>query len=163
MKVNVSDIIRINGASMQVDFIEEPSEKELAHGCVLDDKIRFSGTLTNELGTLHLEGRLQLNYGCECFRCLKPASKGLDIKISEGFIGSDKAEQSDLYPFEGKILDTDKALRDNIILSLPMKNLCSEECKGLCEKCGANLNEMQCGCVDDTIDPRLEGLSKFFE
>ena len=163
MKVNVSDIIRVNGDSMQVDFIEEPTEKELVNGCVLSDKVQFSGTLTNELGSLRLEGRLQLRYSCECFRCLKPVSKDLNIKINESFTSSDNAEQNDLYSFEGKILDTDKALRDNIILNLPMQNLCSERCKGLCEKCGANLNEMQCKCEDDEIDPRLEGLSKFFE
>ncbi len=163
MKVDVSDIIRVNGASMQVGFEEEPSEKTLVGGCVIDDKVKFLGTLTNELGSLHLEGRLQLKYSYDCYRCLGLASKDLDIRVSESFISSDDAEQANMYPFEEKTLDTDKALRDSIILNLPMKNLCSEECKGLCEKCGANLNEMQCGCVDDMIDPRLEGLKKFFE
>ncbi len=163
MKVDVSDIIRVNGASMQVSFEEEPSEKEFVGGCLIDGKIKFSGTLTNELGSVRLEGRLQLKYSYDCYRCLRPAGKDLNIRISESFISSDDAEQTDMYPFEEKTLDTDKALRDNIILNLPMKNLCSEKCKGLCEKCGTNLNEMQCECVDDRIDPRLEGLKNFFE
>jgi len=87
----------------------------------------------------------------------------LRLRVKENFSSSTDAEQNDMYPSEGKKLDISRALNDNIILNLPMKHLCSEQCRGLCSKCGANLNEVQCGCSDDSIDPRMEGLSKFFE
>lgn len=163
MKVDISDIIRINGASMEIGFTEEPTAKEPVEGCLLDKDITFSGTLTNNNGVLHLDGRLNTAYSCECYRCLSTVGKALELDIKESFINSADAEQTDLYPFEGKRLDISKALNDNIILNLPMKHLCSEQCKGLCNKCGANLNEMQCECEVDEIDPRLEGLNKFFE
>lgn len=163
MKVDISDIVRLNGASMELSFKEEPPEKELVKGCVLEGDITFSGRLTNEAGILHLDGSLLAKYASECYRCLSNTGKTLDLKIKEDFINSAQAGQSDMYLFEGKILDIGKALEDNIILNLPMKHLCSEQCKGLCAKCGANLNIKLCDCVEDTIDPRMEGLSKYFK
>ncbi len=163
MKVDLSDIIRINGASKELDFEEEPSEMEPAEGCLLDGKLSFIGTLTNTNGILQLNGRLKAVYSSECYRCLGAVKKEMNLKINENFINSGEDEQSDMYAFEGKNLDIGKALNDNIILNLPMKQLCSNDCKGLCITCGANLNETQCNCNNHEIDSRMEGLGKYFE
>ena len=55
-------------------------------------------------------------------------------------------------------LDLEELLREDILLELPSKYLCSPDCKGLCPKCGKNLNEGDCGCEAEEIDPRLEVL-----
>jgi uncharacterized protein len=163
MKVDISDIMRINGAFMNVEFREAPSDNEPVEGFMLDGECSFAGTLTNMNGILQLDGRLKTTYKSVCYRCLREVNRSMDLKIKENFIGSADAAQPDMYPYEGKFLDLDKAIRDNIILNLPMKQLCSDECKGLCGKCGKNLNEGQCSCTEDNIDPRLEGLNKYFE
>ncbi|HEX2944665.1 MAG TPA: DUF177 domain-containing protein [Clostridia bacterium] len=163
MKVDISDILRIDGTSLKLEFHEEPPEREPAEGFKLVGALEFAGTLTNNDGILHLDGRLKASYDSVCYRCLDAVNKTLDLGIKEDFINSADAGQTDMYPFEGKVLDISKALTDNIILNLPMKQLCSEKCRGLCSKCGANLNEVQCGCSDDDVDPRMEGLNKFFE
>ncbi len=54
------------------------------------------------------------------------------------------------------IIDISKDVRDYMILSIPMKRLCKEDCKGLCVKCGTDLNKKQCDCNDDEIDNRWE-------
>ena len=148
---------------MELDFEEAPSYKEPAEGCLLDGKLSFTGTLTNTNGILQLNGNLMAAYSSECYRCLCAVSKALELRIKENFINSADDEQSDMYPFEGKVIDISKALNDNIILNLPMKQLCSNNCKGLCSKCGANLNEAECSCNKDNIDPRMEGLNKYFD
>jgi uncharacterized protein len=163
MKVDLSDIIRVNGASKELDFEEEPSEREPAEGCLLDGKLSFTGTLTNTNGILQLKGRLKAAYSSECFRCLGEVKKDMDLRINENFINSGEDEQPDMYTFEGKMLDIGKALNDNIILNLPMKQLCSDDCKGLCGSCGTNLNETQCNCGSNDMDPRMEGLVKYFK
>ena len=56
------------------------------------------------------------------------------------------------------MIDISKDVRDYMILSTPMKRLCKEECKGLCAKCGTDLNEKQCDCNDDEIDDRWKVL-----
>jgi DUF177 domain-containing protein len=64
-----------------------------------------------------------------------------------------------LHPETDKI-ELDKDIRDFAILALPMKKLCTEDCKGLCLKCGKNLNDGPCNCVEEIVDPRWEVLQK---
>ena len=99
--------------------------------------------MTNANGIMELDGWLRAEYGAVCCRCLGAMNKALKIKIAENFANSDDAEQMDMYSFKGKVLDISKALNDNIILNLPMKVLCAENCGGLCAKCGADLNREQ--------------------
>ncbi|MGI6669534.1 MAG: YceD family protein [Acetivibrionales bacterium] len=160
MKVDISDILRVDGSSMELDFSEEPAVKEPVAGFMLNDDLSFSGTLTNNNGIITLEGYLKASYTGECYRCLRMTGKKLKIKIKEDYTGNTHEDQPDIYCFERKMLDIDKAFYDNIVLSLPMKHLCSEQCKGLCGRCGANLNEKQCACdEEEAVDPRMEGLS----
>ena len=62
-----------------------------------------------------------------------------------------------------RTLDLDELLRSDILLELPYKYLCSEDCKGLCASCGKNLNEGPCGCNLHQVDPRLEVLKKLID
>ena len=83
--------------------------------------------------------------------------------MKENFVNDSKyAEEIDAYVCESKLLDTEKVFLDNIILNLPMKQVCSRDCKGLCPKCGINLNKEACNCRDDLIDSRLTKLGEFF-
>jgi uncharacterized protein len=163
MEIDISDILASNGAGMKVEWTGALPQREPADGCVIEGDVSFSGTLTNNSGIIYMEGRFEASYKSACYRCLNEVSRKLRLKIRESFTAGADAEENDTYPFEGKVLDISKALNDNIILNLPMKHLCTEQCRGLCSKCGNNLNDVQCGCTDDAIDPRLEGLSRFFE
>jgi uncharacterized protein len=64
-----------------------------------------------------------------------------------------------IHPDTDKI-DLEKDIRDFAVLAVPMKNLCSEDCKGLCPNCGKNLNEGPCNCDEENTDPRWEPISK---
>ncbi len=63
------------------------------------------------------------------------------------------------YVEEGRI-NTDQLLRESVLLSLPVQPLCQEACRGLCPRCGANLNQGPCGCTEAGGDPRLQVLKK---
>ncbi len=163
MKLDIADITRVNGTSVKLEFEEAPPIREPVEGYMLDATVGFKGILTNINGILELDGRLTTGYRTVCYRCLKAIGGQLDIRIKESFVnGKQGAEEIDAYVLEGKILDTDKAFEDNIILNLPMKQVCADDCKGLCQKCGTDLNEGLCGCVGDSINPQMEALKKFF-
>jgi uncharacterized protein len=163
MKVDITDITRVNGASTRVEFEEAAPVGEPVAGYVLNTPVSFEGTLTNVNGILELDGRLKVGYRTECYRCLKAVEGQLDIRVRESFVnGKQDAEEIDAYAFEGKLLDMGKAIEDNIVLNLPMKQVCAEDCRGLCRSCGADLNETTCGCGEDPINPQMEVLSKFF-
>lgn len=163
MKINVAEISRIRGASKDIS-IEEPildlidRQKEYA----FEKPVVFNGSITNIGGALKLEGLLKVQYTASCSRCLKPVSGEIKIDISEDFIESETQEDIDIYTFQGYYIELDRALCDNIILSLPVKLLCSEDCKGICHKCGKNLNEVQCDCEHTVINPKLEVLKNFY-
>jgi uncharacterized protein len=72
--------------------------------------------------------------------------------------GSFELKDTDEEVFDGKTIDLDPIVREQVLLALPMNAVCREDCKGLCAQCGQNLNEKQCGCEQKVIDPRLAPL-----
>jgi uncharacterized protein len=102
-----------------------------------------------------------------CDRCTKEfqsviTSKYRMIYLFIQNINDSENEKIDiiyLHPETDKI-DLSEDVRDYALLALPMKKLCSENCKGLCPKCGKNLNDGPCECRDEKIDPRWEPLQK---
>jgi uncharacterized protein len=102
-----------------------------------------------------------------CDRCAKEFQSVIKSKFKMvclfrvNFDESDSAREEVvfLHPDTDKI-DLDKDIRDYAILAVPMKKLCSEECKGLCPKCGKNLNDDLCDCIEEIIDPRWEVIQK---
>ncbi|HHV99883.1 MAG TPA: DUF177 domain-containing protein [Clostridiaceae bacterium] len=163
MIINVSDILKINGASLNVEFSEKIEGLETNdNGLVFDSPVSFKGKLTNEKGTLRLNGYVDLQYKVKCYRCLKDLERNMSFDLNERFVSSNNIADSDVYTYNGNYVDTDKAIKDNIILNLPMKHICDVGCRGLCPKCGTNLNERECNCREDDINPRMEALKNFF-
>jgi len=67
--------------------------------------------------------------------------------------------ETDFY--EGEEIDLSPFIQDQVLLTIPPKLVCREECRGLCQKCGKNLNRETCNCPEKTVDPRLEALRNF--
>jgi len=72
--------------------------------------------------------------------------------------GSFDLTRADEDVFDGKTIDLDPLVREQVLLALPMHAQCSEDCRGLCGNCGQNLNEGRCACRTDPVDARLAGL-----
>lgn len=72
--------------------------------------------------------------------------------------GSFDLDSADQETYDGRQIDLDPILREQVLLALPMHAVCREDCKGLCPQCGQNLNEQQCACDRKPIDPRLAAL-----
>ena len=120
-------------------------------------------TVRNRAGVAGLEADVGLDYYCECDRCLKPLKKHFVFQFSHILIAEIREDESDDYiQAPDYKLDTVSLLRDDILLELPSKFLCKESCKGLCPKCGKNLNESSCSCVMHEPDPRLAVLKKLW-
>jgi Predicted metal-binding, possibly nucleic acid-binding protein len=163
MKINVSEISRVDGASMNISF-EEPilDVIEPQDGFTFEKPVSFNGKITNISRILKLDGILKFYYTANCSRCLKPITGEGEIHITEDFMEGESNENIDVYSFQGYYIELDKALFDNIILSLPVKLLCSDDCKGICLMCGKDLNEGQCNCEHIEINPKLEVLKNFY-
>jgi uncharacterized protein len=139
-------------------------------------------------GAAHLDGRttkmgrqvlVQAKFAMPltspCKRCLKPVELSENVEMVRTFIpddqkkpmrerkgddseGSFEPELVDEETYQGKELDLTPAVREQILLSVPVAALCREECKGLCPRCGKDLNDGECGCDRTVLDPRWAAL-----
>lgn len=100
-----------------------------------------------------------------CHRCLTEFEYPLDIPVSTMVIldqteeFKDEDELIQVKPGD-RYVNLTKLIKDAILLDLPVKIVCTEDCQGLCAQCGTNLNKDQCECTDDSIDPRWEKLKE---
>jgi uncharacterized protein len=98
-----------------------------------------------------------------CSLCTKPfeedvvASFSILYKQEKSVSGpeDEDADDMDIVFYQGDLIDVSEDVRQQVILALPMKPVCRPDCKGLCPRCGKDLNEGPCGCGADDIDPRL--------
>lgn len=99
-----------------------------------------------------------------CDRCFKTFSNGLNYKFSHILVsGADESFDNDFIALKEYKLDLDELLKSDILLEIPSKNLCKDDCKGICPECGKDLNEAGCSCTEYQIDPRLEALKKLID
>jgi uncharacterized protein len=123
---------------------------------------------------VHVRGRLEVGLGVECSRCLErfafPVSQQLDLfylprlprqQEEEEDVELDDRDLVVAYYSAGRI-DVGEALREQLVLALPMKRLCREDCRGLCPVCGGNRNERECGCAlpEQNVSPFAKLLRK---
>lgn len=94
-----------------------------------------------------------------CDRCLEPVDTKVNYTVDEVVDFNDNASEEEAKEekdyIDGYNLDVDKLVFGEILISMPGKTLCKEDCKGICLICGANLNKGECGCDRDILDPRM--------
>ncbi|MDQ1403098.1 MAG: hypothetical protein QOG03_1414 [Actinomycetota bacterium] len=103
-------------------------------------------------------GTVTATWEGECRRCLGPATGTITVEVRDIFDATGDTEET--YPLRGDQVDLEPLARDAVMLELPQAPLCSEECAGLCEMCGANRNDSDCGHRPDTTDPRWAALDE---
>ncbi len=140
--------------------------------------LRLDVWLESSPDGIRVKGRMWGSIGMECTRCLKEYRQNLEIDVDEFYrrpgLGADAGEgrklpreaempEDDAYLIEENAIDLNVMVNDAVLLSMPIKRLCSEECRGICPYCGKELNQGPCTCRDEHVDPRLEILRTLLE
>lgn len=136
--------------------------------------VECRGTLSHVDDGILLQGELRYHQTMACDRCLESASLPVDEIFHLLLVpAADEAEvvaelelesqDLDVVAIEGEEIDTDPLVVEQVRLNVPMKPLCSEDCKGLCPHCGSNLNEGSCHCQATDVDPRWAALAALRE
>jgi len=121
-------------------------------------------TVENHAGIVIFEADTKYRIHGFCDRCLAEFDKDCACRFHHMLVVSARDECDDDYiEAPDYMLDTDALLRDDILLELPSKFLCKDSCKGLCPKCGKNLNEGKCNCTEREMHPGFAVLSKLLE
>ncbi|MBM4139917.1 MAG: DUF177 domain-containing protein [Nitrospira sp.] len=120
-----------------------------------------------------VRGNLMADVELQCSRCMKDFRSEVSIPVDviyhpvEELRGEEKhalrVEELDMGFYSGGILDLFDLIEEQIMLNLPMKPLCNELCKGICLKCGADLNAGDCACNEINKDSRFEELKKLLK
>lgn len=153
MLLDLREIIEVPGKSVSFDCELDAAELEFDSVKEYKANPRAEGRVFNEAGILTLEGTLTAEMTCVCDRCGKlfDSTKVMDLSA---FISDGESEDPEAFVLDGDKLDLSTALSTLFVLDMETKFLCSEDCKGLCSRCGADLNLGPCGCGKE-IDPRL--------
>jgi uncharacterized protein len=163
MKIDISSIVKANGASLDINYDDKlPGLNEAVNDYEFVKPVEFKGSLLNASGIIKLDGLLKAEYVSKCSRCLKDIICQMNIKVKEDFLEKDESTGSEVYTYQDNYILIDHVLKDNIILNLPVKQVCNENCKGLCPKCGIDFNTNECLCKEDEINPQMEVLKDFF-
>ena len=177
IRINV-DRIPDEGIALdaRVPFDRFPGLKALCR----EDEVSFLSPIEMEIKVrwvsrfVEAAGLLRTTVRLSCGRCLGDFSRPLTVDFKATFTSEAEApdereeeadieltpEAIDLFRFHGREIDLTEAIQEQILLSLPLKPLCREECRGLCPRCGEDLNRGACGCEGQAVDPRFAALAQ---
>ena len=120
------------------------------------EPISVRGYVKNMAGYMYLHCDVSFKYSTACARCAEPVTNELAFSFEKDIASGDVSRDNDDYIFiEDKKLDVYEPMADQLMLDMPSKVLCREDCAGLCPTCGKNLNLGACKCEKNTGDPRL--------
>ena len=150
--------------SLPIDTELDFSQVEYQGACPFAEPVRVTGAVTVRAGVVQLTARAAFVFHGRCDRCLGTFEKAYDVPLEHILVNTLEDEENDDYILLDQYqLDLADLTMADILLELPYKNLCREDCQGLCPMCGKNLNEGLCGCTRKSVDPRLAVLGQLLE
>ena len=168
MRIEVEELTAVAEPFEHTYRAEEVELDEEGARLVSDAAVR--GGASRKGLEVRLRGEIRTEVELLCARCAAPERAPLSVEFDTSFIPQEveaaKAENVELLKedlvvaaYEGDAVDLDELVREQILLALPLRHLCREDCKGLCQKCGADLNAGDCRCEKGEVDPRWAALA----
>jgi len=162
MFVDISGILMKKGSSLSFKAEEKLSSDNYKPNLnAFLSPVKVEGTIRNVDGRFEVEAKGEIDVLLNCGRCLKCIEYRLDFDINEIYTNTGNDEEAET--FSGSTIELDSVVERSILFNLPMKIVCSEDCKGLCHICGKDLNEGDCGCDTSYINPKFESLRSLFK
>lgn len=169
MQIELTKVLSQDGNSQQLtvhlDFEEISVQGERFR---VTETAPVELTITNSgKGVLVIEGTVGVRAAIPCARCLEEVSyefalafeRKVDMKLS----AEEREAAEEEYNFiEKDHLNVDTLVQNELLINWPIRVLCKEDCKGICSRCGANLNHGECGCDREALDPRMAAIKDIF-
>ena len=165
----IIELESLDKSVLNLDFSLAPETIDLEGESVrLIAPVGVKGTLKKSIVTITVIGQISAAAELECTRCLLPVKNNLEILFNAEFVSAEdftKAKEAELQEqdlditvYENDKIDVTELVREQILLNLPEQLFCDNDCRGLCEKCGANRNLLDCNCIETELDPRWSAL-----
>lgn len=164
MLFELKSVFQNEGEEKQVNYKLDIADIDIDGVFPFRTPIDVTATAKNRASLVSLTIRACFGYSRSCDRCSTEFTREMDMlfehKLAQILVDDGNDDYIETPDFK---LELDDVVISDILLSLPQKNLCKEDCKGLCQTCGKNLNEGDCSCDKREIDPRLEMLKQFMD
>ena len=165
MLLGLSKIIDCPGASVPFTTSVDLSDLQYGESYPVTEPVEASGTVRNTAGVLMMTGALHTTIHGVCDRCASDFDRYVEFPIDVVLVtelSNEENEDEWVFPLEGDSADLEEIVRTVFVLNFDSKLLCKEDCKGLCCRCGRNLNEGPCGCQKE-LDPRFAALRQLLD
>jgi uncharacterized protein len=157
--------IQLAGLSEGIhEYHFDAAAAELGLGQEYSDAVSVDASLDRTGNEILLTARIKAASNVVCDRCVAPFTQTLSPSYQMYYVWNEPdatrfdSSEVQVIPPGLSVIDLTEDVRQTILLAVPFKLLCKNDCKGLCPRCGKNLNEGPCTCEDVTIDPRWDGL-----
>jgi uncharacterized protein len=156
--VNIGPIRDESGASLQAELSCDGSQfGQPTEDVEFSSPVRVSAEVTCVGSEFVVKGRVSGTLGCACSRCLAPTPFKFNVPLVERYRElderGDQESDDEVRSFTGDGLDLTDSVRDAVVLALPLRVLCRDDCAGLCPMCGIDLNTSSCGCSAPIVSP----------
>jgi uncharacterized protein len=166
------EIERLTPEPLQIQHLYGVGELQFKHSdALLEEPVAADFVLTHKGKDLRVQGSVRTSIRYQCSRCLKEYRHPLEAHFDLSYLPQSdwkpdeeielKYEEMEVGYYDGIALDVDLMVLEQIELSIPMKFVCREDCRGLCPLCGVDRNDGACPCKVDETDPRFAVLRDF--
>lgn len=162
MVFDVRPLLRAPGSRERFQFTMDLSQLDFNGRYPVSRPVEVSGEVRNSADILTLEMTARTVLDARCDRCGKAFEQEKVTRYACVLAEERESEDSDIVLVTGGMVDLEELAREAFILDMDTRTLCSEDCKGLCPRCGANLNDGPCGCKRE-VDPRLAALAALLD
>lgn len=173
MVLNISSLLSGEKNRLDIDYMLSVSTEEFGNavnlsGVTFPTPARVTGVITDNAGYMRLKLSVTLPYNTVCARCVRDISGEFAIDFERtvvpvGMVDDAEEKEEDFVVAENGMLDIDEQLSEVLLLDFPTRVLCKEDCKGLCHKCGKDLNEGQCNCPTVDLNPAFAKILSMFD
>ncbi len=163
MFLELEPIFNNIGEKLEFDYEMDLSALEISTVFPFQKPVKIKGSVFNRAGVVWLSAEAKLEFDAPCDLCAQQTVTPLTIPVYHVLVTSLNNEENDeLILLESFRFDLDELVTEDILLSLPSRHLCKEDCKGVCQYCGKNLNQDSCSC-SAPLDPRLAVLRQLLD
>lgn len=148
MIINLKQLFNITGERKNIDYNITPDELSDVNGLSFASPVHIKGEICNRAGIVTLEISADFTLHITCDRCLKELDRNFSYCFCHTVVSSlDKEDNDEYIVAEKESIDLNDIAIMDLILEMPSKQLCKDDCKGLCMNCGCDLNESECNCL----------------
>ena len=167
MHIQLIDVLSQDGQVLHREIPLELDTVEVgAEHFVLSAKSPVAVDVTHMSGrVLHIEARCHVSALIPCGRCLEEVERTFSVSLSRDVDMKKMETEQGLDEYSlitGTELDVDRMIHNELLVQWPLRVLCREDCKGICSRCGTNLNYHNCDCENQSLDPRMAAISDIF-